>query len=68
MAIARTIADGPTAAFGGIKALLFSGDRTTLADHLDAEAAAISAAMATDDAAEGVAAFLERRKPTFKGK
>ena len=67
MAIAQTIADGPTAAFGGIKALLFSGDRAPLADHLDAEAAAIAAAMATDDAAEGIAAFLERRKPTFKG-
>lgn len=66
-AIARAIADGPTAAFGGVKALLFSGDRATFADHLDAEAASIAAAMATGDAAEGIAAFLERRKPTFKG-
>ncbi|MEO5597356.1 MAG: enoyl-CoA hydratase-related protein [Novosphingobium sp.] len=65
--IARTIAAGPTAAFGGVKALLFAGDRATFPAHLDSEARAIGVAMATADAGEGIKAFLERRKPVYSG-
>ncbi|WP_193742841.1 enoyl-CoA hydratase/isomerase family protein [Sphingobium bisphenolivorans] len=65
--IARTIANGPTAAFGGVKKLLFAGDLAPFPEHLDAEAHAIGVAMATDDAGEGIKAFLERRKPVYQG-
>ena len=56
-----------TGAFGGVKQLLARSYDATLHDHLDAEAAAIAIAMAGADAQEGVAAFLERRKPAFRG-
>lgn len=65
--VATRIAAGPTGAFGGVKQLLARSYDATLHDHLDAEAAAIAIAMAGADAQEGVAAFLERRKPAFRG-
>lgn len=67
-AIARQIASGPTAAFGGVKTLLAATERATFRDHLDAEADAIAVAMATADAAEGVTAFGARRAPVFTGR
>ena len=67
-AVAARIAAGPTAAYAGVKRLLAAGDRAAFAAHLDAEAEAISAAMATADAREGVGAFLERRPAMFSGR
>ena len=67
-ALARTIARGPTGAFGAVKRLLQAGDGATLAAHLDAEAASIEAALGRADGAEGVAAFLARRPPEFTGR
>lgn len=67
MATARTIADGPTAAFGAVKKLFASSMRNDYATQLEAEAVAISAALAGSDALNAVAAFLERRKPVFTG-
>jgi 2-(1,2-epoxy-1,2-dihydrophenyl)acetyl-CoA isomerase len=66
--VASRIAAGPTAAFGGVKRLLAAGGTTSLSEQLDAEAIAIERAMASADAAEGVAAFLARRPPAFTGK
>lgn len=66
-AIAAKIAAGPTGAFGGIKRLLARSSGAAFADQLDAEADAIARAMATADAAEGLAAFLGRRAPVFTG-
>jgi len=40
----------------------------TLADQLDAERRTIVGAAATADAAEGVAAFIDKRAPVFRGK
>ncbi len=66
--VARAIAAGPTLAFGSIKRLLAEGDRSTLADQLDSEAAAIAVAMASRDAQDAIAAFLNREKPVFNGR
>lgn len=67
-AVAAQIAAGPTAAFGGLKRLFETSSRATLSDQLDAEADAISVAMASADATEGKAAFLGRRAPVFTGR
>lgn len=67
-AIARKLAAGPTAAFAGVKRLLAEGQTRDLAQHLDAEAAAISAALGTKDAQGAVKAFLAREKPQFEGR
>ena len=65
---AERIAEGPTVAFGRVKALLAAQGAATLAAQLDAELDAITAARETDDAREGVAAFLARRPPRFTGR
>jgi 2-(1,2-epoxy-1,2-dihydrophenyl)acetyl-CoA isomerase len=65
--LAARIAHGPTLAFGGVKALLSAQGGATFPQQLDAELEAIAAARTTDDAREGVAAFLARRPPNFTG-
>lgn len=65
MALARTLAAGPIAALGGARALLAAGFQQDLDSHLALEAARIAQAGATAEAREGIAAFVERRKPDF---
>lgn len=67
-AAARTIASGPTCAFGGIKRLLLGGSTKALLEQLDREAEAISLAMGTEDARGAVASFLNRAPPVFEGR
>lgn len=67
MAAARQLAAGPTGAFRRIKRLLGDSLRQSFDAQLDNEAEAISSAAAMADAGEGVRAFLERRKPDFRG-
>jgi len=66
-AIARRIALGPTLAFSEIKRLVNEGYDRTLVAQLDAEVEAFARCAATRDFAEGVTAFVEKRKPSFKG-
>lgn len=66
-AVAARIANGPTAAFGGVKRLLAASGAATLHDQLAAEAVAIERSIASNDGAEGVAAFLARRQASFSG-
>lgn len=67
-AVARTIAAGPTCAFGGIKRLFLGGSTDTLMQQLDREAEAIVCAMGTEDAQGAVASFLDRSPPVFRGR
>ena len=67
-AMARKLASGPTVAFGAVKRLLAEGQTSSLAQHLDAEAAAISDALGTQDAQGAVKSFLAREKPRFEGR
>lgn len=65
--LAEGLALGPTAAFGRMKALLADGRRTGLETQLELEARAMAESLATADAAEGIAAFLDKRPPSFSG-
>jgi 2-(1,2-epoxy-1,2-dihydrophenyl)acetyl-CoA isomerase len=63
--LAKRIAAGPTAAFGSVKRLLQASATSTLAEQLEAEAAEIARNASLPDGREGVAAFLEKRRPRF---
>jgi 2-(1,2-epoxy-1,2-dihydrophenyl)acetyl-CoA isomerase len=66
-ALAGRIAAGPPIAQGLAKALLNRSESTDLAGALELEALAQGHAIASDDHAEGVRAFLDRRAPRFTG-
>lgn len=66
--LARRLADGPTAAIGLTKRLINRSEDATLAEAIAAEAALQDIAGRTDDHAEGVAAFGEKRDPEFRGR
>lgn len=63
--IARELADGPGSAHGAIKRLLWQAQRVELSPHLDAEAESIAHLAGSAEGREGVAAFVERRRPNF---
>lgn len=65
--IARRLAAGPTVAYGETKALVNRTFERPLTAQLDAEAHAFARCAATRDLAEGVTAFVEKRKPRFRG-
>jgi len=65
--IARRLAQGATAAFAEIKKLLNQSYDQTLAAQLNAEVEAFARCAGTRDFAEGVTAFVEKRKPQFNG-
>jgi 2-(1,2-epoxy-1,2-dihydrophenyl)acetyl-CoA isomerase len=66
--LAARVAGGPTRAIGMTKRLLNASEDATLADALAAEAALQELAGRTEDHAEGVAAFGEKRDPRFNGR
>lgn len=66
-ALAKRLGAGPTQAYAETKALVNRSHETPLAAQLDAEAAAFGRCAATRDFAEGVTAFVEKRKAKFEG-
>lgn len=68
MALARRIAANPPHALRMGKRLLREGERTSLQTLLDMSASMQALAHKTEDHAEAISAFLDKRKPIFKGK
>lgn len=66
--LARHLATMPTMAYGMIKEALNQSFDNDLATQLEVEATLQSRASRSDDCKEGVAAFMEKRKPQFKGR
>ncbi|MNL85818.1 1,2-epoxyphenylacetyl-CoA isomerase [compost metagenome] len=58
----------PTLAYGMIKEALNQSFGNDLAAQLEVEATLQSRASRSEDCKEGVAAFVEKRKPQFKGR
>ncbi len=65
--IAKKLASMPTIALGMDKKMLDTSFSDTLEQHLDLELECLSESAGTADFQEGCDAFLERRKPHFKG-
>jgi 2-(1,2-epoxy-1,2-dihydrophenyl)acetyl-CoA isomerase len=65
--IAKKLASMPTIALGMDKKMLDASFSDTLEQHLDLELECLSESAGTADFQEGCGAFLERRKPDFKG-
>jgi len=65
--LAQRIATGPAKAYGYMKKLFDSSLNNSFEKQLQAEGVAVADCMASDDLVEGVTAFVEKRKPNFKG-
>ena len=65
--LAARLAAGPTAAYGRTKALLNSSFGNSLEAQLQREAESFAQCTSEPDFAEGLRAFLDKRKPQFKG-
>ena len=64
---ARYLAQQPTQALAAIKRMLTDASMTTLAEQLEIEKNTMRRLGCSADYAEGVAAFLAKRKPNFSG-
>jgi 2-(1,2-epoxy-1,2-dihydrophenyl)acetyl-CoA isomerase len=67
LAILDRLASGPTLAFGRTKALMNETWERPMATQLEEELAAFARCIPTHDFREGIAAFVEKRKPEFRG-
>lgn len=67
-ALAARFVQGPPLAYAAIKAALHASPHHTLEQQLDLERDTQRMLGRSEDYREGVAAFMEKRAPTFKGK
>jgi 2-(1,2-epoxy-1,2-dihydrophenyl)acetyl-CoA isomerase len=65
--LAKQLAAGPTNAFGVVKRLLANSAHDSLESQMEHETRGIADSARTDDGREGIAAFLEKRRPEFTG-
>jgi len=66
--IAQTYLAGSPFAIGRIKRLAYEGLERSVREHMTEHVAALAACFKSEDHAEGVASFLERRPPQFTGR
>jgi 2-(1,2-epoxy-1,2-dihydrophenyl)acetyl-CoA isomerase len=66
--LAGRLASGPTLAYGFAKAAVYEGANLSLESVLDLESRNQQVAGRSRDAKEGIQAFLEKRKPEFRGR
>jgi 2-(1,2-epoxy-1,2-dihydrophenyl)acetyl-CoA isomerase len=64
--LSARLASGPTLALAATKRLLNRSLGSSLESQLEAEAESFSSCSASDDFVEGIAAFIEKRKPAFR--
>ena len=67
LALAQRLKTGPRHAYGEVKRLLNGATQSTLEQQLEAEAEAFARCSATQDFAEGIRAFVDKRRPVFRG-
>jgi 2-(1,2-epoxy-1,2-dihydrophenyl)acetyl-CoA isomerase len=67
-AIARALASGPTKGYGLVKKAIYASAGNSLDAQLDFERDLQREAGFTEDYREGVAAFMQKRTPSYKGK
>ncbi|MDO8399106.1 MAG: enoyl-CoA hydratase/isomerase family protein [Bradyrhizobium sp.] len=66
-ALTAKLAAGPTRAYGAVRRMLRQSFETGLSNQLEAEKESIVVASRSDDAQEGIAAFVAKRRPQFRG-
>jgi 2-(1,2-epoxy-1,2-dihydrophenyl)acetyl-CoA isomerase len=67
-AMASLLAGGPTVAYGMAKRALARSFDLSLAEALECEADFQDQVGRTEDASEGIRAFIEKRLPSFRGR
>ena len=67
-ALARELAAGATLALAATKRLIWDGLGATVEARLAAESRTVSELSGTEDAREGLAAVIEKRRPKFSGR
>ncbi|MCO8277525.1 enoyl-CoA hydratase-related protein [Actinoplanes sp. TRM 88003] len=65
---ARDLAAKPTATIGLLKTSMLAGAPLDIEGAMAVEWEAVQQVIASDDAAEGLQSFLDKRKPTFQGR
>jgi enoyl-CoA hydratase/carnithine racemase len=68
LALARTVAERPPIAVRLAKQAVLAAEESGLSAGLESERRLYELSMATEDRIEGMQAFLDRRKPEFKGR